>query len=285
MKHNIFKNILILLLIPFLAFSQKRDSIVHGLRELGSRGMAGNLEVTNHSGIPLAQEQELNKAADDMKKMSEDIGITGFKVFDYATYPFLTFLGKEADGDAMMKAMEEKIAALVPAVPYYLLIGKVIDENAKITYKIKLKLPQSSSRPMAGDGTSGERMLPCNEFTTNNVNAIEQLTEQFLQANPSGPKRSEVDGVIYLQTQLFDINLQCAKFYTPAGTVIKINARKSYYYPSSDFTKGALYGFGILDDKNNETASYFADYEVVNNIKKFGSYWVSSCFYKRIANS
>ncbi|MFZ4545263.1 MAG: hypothetical protein ACOYOA_14525, partial [Saprospiraceae bacterium] len=106
-----------------ICLSQSGDSsFIHGLRQLGSRPVLSNLDITNNSGITFSNETELNNAADDLTTIILSSGITDFKVYDYASYSFLSNISKGADAEALMAGMEKKISGLTSAPSNYLII-------------------------------------------------------------------------------------------------------------------------------------------------------------------
>ncbi len=124
------------------------SSMIHGLRELGSRSANPAIDMTNHSGIAYSNVQGLNDVADELKQVISDAGLSNFKVFDYTNYPFLTFMGAASDADVLMAKMETKIGALTSNS---LLIGKFIDANTgKVNFKVKLSLPLVEPSPLVG---------------------------------------------------------------------------------------------------------------------------------------
>jgi hypothetical protein len=130
-----------------LAQNEPADTgVVHALRELTSEAF----DTKDHTGIAntelVALKAEANKLRDLVKDIAPD-----FKVFDYGSYPMLTQMGKEADNDKLFTIMEANIAAMTPAVPNYLLIGKHIDsESGKVSFKVRLKLPIVGNKGISG---------------------------------------------------------------------------------------------------------------------------------------
>ena len=152
------QNLLYICLFLALSFSlgaqnlDPRDTsdVVHGLRELTTNEA---LVQTNNTGVESDALIALKQAANELRASAPSNIASNFKVYDYATYPALSQMGKDADSEAMMKAMEAKIvAANISSAPfYYCLIGKYVSSTTgKTSFTIKLKLPVAGTNPQPG---------------------------------------------------------------------------------------------------------------------------------------
>jgi hypothetical protein len=125
--------------LSFCVFGQADSSTVHGLRELAGDAF----KTTDHTGFPNKSLEELKKAAQDLKDILPAT-FTGFKVFDYGSYPMLKYMGKINMDSTLFLAMQQEIEK---TTQNYLLIGKHIDpRTGEVSFKVKLKLPTSGNK-------------------------------------------------------------------------------------------------------------------------------------------
>ena len=277
----------ILFLYLFCAFLQSSiaqtspldSSLVHPLRELGvARGAAGDaFKSTEHTGVENKILAELDKAATDLKALVPAT-VSNFKVFDYGAYPLLKQMGKINMDSTLFVAMEDEIKK---TTQNFLLIGKYVDaKTGKVNFKIKLVLPTTANKPSNMDSlivTGNKDGTPCNEtLTKEQLDKMNSYANDYSNAGNSSKISAELSTIQFLHTELYNINLRCAKFYTPSGGVVKIDGFKAFLNPSStskiiDFPGGALYGFTIL--KNNEEIQYSAyiDKNIFKGYAKIGT--------------
>jgi hypothetical protein len=281
---NNIKNILYLIFCIALSFDlsaqnmDPRDSanVIHGLRELTTDEA---LDQTNNTGIENKQLTELRKTANELKALIPVAIVPNFKVFDFASYPELSQMGKEADKDKMLAAMETKIMGMNnPVVTGYFLIGKFIDsETGKVDFKTKLVLPLNftrSSNSPCGFQSLSRADLSQLEFEIQYIYNTKNAFINFLGIKADETNNSALKEVVTLTAEIAKRCFSAsAKYLMPTGDLIELKAVKSIRFATEKYYNRFLMGWSTTEINNKGES---IDIEYLSHIdiatKKFMGY-------------